>query len=44
VVQVEGESRRFAGIAVAVTVTPDRASVGVMAFCPDETMVIEEPP
>ena len=32
------------GIAVAVTATPDRASVGVMAFCAAETMVIEEPP
>ena len=32
------------GIAVAVTATPDRASVGVMALPVAETMVIEEPP
>src|SRR6266446_10914117 len=32
------------GVAVAVTATPDRASVGVMAFWAAETTVIEEPP
>ena len=32
------------GIAVAVTATPERASVGAMALWAAETTVIEEPP
>src|SRR5882672_6375854 len=32
------------GVAVAVTVTPDRASAGVMAFWAAGVIVIEEPP